>query len=164
MMWLISLTRNLSICQNRARTKKAATDLHLCPHMLVFSHLMCHWQKANPTIGAPAATRKSVLSVTVNASGSWRVFVLSLSTLANLATTNFATARCQLMRLSATGRISTFSSGPKSTIVVSGASGALLLSGPHLLTGGWLSTDDHITSKCNVQTSYHLKRFCKCSL
>lgn len=82
----------------------------------------------------------------------------------NQVTTSFAIAKCPQMLPSATVPTSTYSSGLKSTIAGSGASGVWVRSGLLSATGSLLSTSENafylnkLSNKFELRSSLLLKR------
>ena len=73
--------------------KKVVIDHQACPHMLVFTQLICTFIEESHTIGAVVDTPRHHPSAMDSASGYLLVADLLLSMCRRAATTNFATAK-----------------------------------------------------------------------
>ena len=142
-MSLISPSRRLLCLMKADLIKKASTDLPVFQLMPVSSPLTFTCKELNHTIGAVVVILRFHLSVMDSASGFLLDADQSLLMSANQATTSSATAKCQLMHLSATVAISKSGNGPTRPIAVSGQFGVSPPGGHAWATGGSLSISEH---------------------
>lgn len=143
-MWLTSLSRRLCNLMNQDPMKKVNIVHPPCLLSLVFILHTSIFTALRLMTGAHAVTLRALPSATVSASGLWLAAALLASMYLNQGTSNSATARCQLMLLSAMVPISTFWNGFTSTTEDTGDWMVSCPSGFASPTGCSPSTSEHL--------------------